>query len=281
VAARIHQDRRCRTWTDEDGAFRLDALLAPEAGARVLASLTAQSDRRFAAARADGTEEPTDAYRADALVALITGQGILTPTATTHRSTTTGSKTTQPTTTGRTPDPRATMVLRVDLDALRRGSVGEGEICEIPGVGPVPVEVAREHLGDALVDLVITNGVDVTTICRLGRSIPVPLQIALTERDRTCVVPGCGVAVGLERDHWQVAFAQGGTASMDNLALLCRHHHQLKTHHGFQLVGGPPHWEFLPPDTPKVAKRTKKRVPRRRPPPPPPSTGPPLFPLEE
>ena len=35
--------------------------------------------------------------------------------------------------------PRAQVTLRVDLGALRRGAVGPGEVCEIPGVGPVPV----------------------------------------------------------------------------------------------------------------------------------------------
>jgi hypothetical protein len=291
LAARIHQDRRCRTWTDDDGAFRLDATLAPEAGARVLASLTAQSDRIFARARTEGTREPTDAYRADALVALVTGEGILTPTTTERRASGKRAATGPDVDCGRTPDPRATTILRVDLDALRRGSVGEGEICEIPGVGPVPVEVARQHLGEDLVDVVITNGVDVTTICRLGRAIPVPLQIAIAERDQyRCVVPGCGVTNGLERDHWRVDFAKGGVASMDNLALLCAHHHKKKTHHDFTLVGGPDRWQLLPPEQPKVTtrnkKRTTKRTPRKRPPPTrppatPPPDGSPLFHLEE
>ncbi|HEX7443207.1 MAG TPA: HNH endonuclease signature motif containing protein, partial [Acidimicrobiales bacterium] len=92
-------------------------------------------------------------------------------------------------------------------------------------------------MGDALCDLVITDGVDVTTVCRLGRSVPEALKTAIAERDQRCVVPGCGVALGLERDHWQVDFAKGGVASMDNLARLCTHHHQLKTHHGFALTG--------------------------------------------
>ena len=71
--------RRCRTWTDEDGAVRLDARLAPDAGAAVVASLRAQSNRCFERARKAGAHEPAEAYAADALVALVTGRGLLGP----------------------------------------------------------------------------------------------------------------------------------------------------------------------------------------------------------
>ena len=133
-------------------------------------------------------------------------------------------------------------------------------MCEIEGLGPIPVDEAIATMGRALCHLVITDGVDVTTICRMGRNIPLPLALALLERDRTCVVPGCDVTKGLEFDHWQVDYAQGGTISMDNLARLCKHHHRLKTHRGFRLMGGPGQWEFVAPDTP----RQPKRKPRRR-----------------
>ena len=87
-AARIHARRHCRTWTDEEGAFRLEALLTPDAGARVLASLRARSDRVFDQARRTGLLEPPDAYRADALVALVCGAGV--HGATTHGTTASG-----------------------------------------------------------------------------------------------------------------------------------------------------------------------------------------------
>ena len=87
------------------------------------------------------------------------------------------------------------------------------------------------------------------------------LRTALVARDRTCVVPGCGVSWGLEIDH-VVPFAEGGPTSLDNLALLCHHHHFLKTFEGWVLErtggertdgGGPgraragPTWTFEPP----------------------------------
>src|ERR1700722_5345232 len=310
----IRRSRRCRTWTDTDGAFRLDALLTPDAGASLLASLTTESDRIFQEARKAGVDESPIAYTADALVSLVTGQGILgsdrsraertdasrRPTASSHADspprggagpapdpllaaaaevgTTTGSVPAPVVSIGADRDgrderrtPSATVHLRVDLDALRRGSLSEGEVCEIPGVGPVPIETARSLMGDAITDLVITNGVDVTTVCHLGRSIPRPLKTALMERDQTCVVPGCDVRRGLEIDHWQVSFADGGPATLENLARLCGHHHYLRTHRGFTLDGGPGRWRFSPPKTPKAPKpksrtRTKAGSKQRRPP---------------
>jgi hypothetical protein len=37
------------------------------------------------------------------------------------------------------------------------------------------------------------------------------------------------VAEGLEFDHWAVSFAEGGPASLANIARLCHHHHYLRT----------------------------------------------------
>jgi hypothetical protein len=254
----IHDSRHCRTWTDRDGAFRLDARLTPDAGASLAAVLNGEADSVFHRARRADRRESPDAYRADALVALVTGRGVIGPgrprtktsstDATTTDDTTTDDSTTDDTTTDDTTggtDPRAVVTVRVDLDALRRGSIGPGEICEIPGVGPVPVETARELMGDAITRLVITNGVDVTTVCHLGRSIPAHLRTALEDRDPTCVVPGCDTASGLEIDHWGVDFSDGGPASLDNVARLCHHHHQLRTHKGFQLLGGPGRWQWV------------------------------------
>ena len=83
---RLHQNRRCFTGTDTDGAFVLRALLAPDAGARVRAALEAQAERVFEQARTAGAHEGGDAYRADALVALVTGRGVLGPRGEAGRS---------------------------------------------------------------------------------------------------------------------------------------------------------------------------------------------------
>jgi len=188
------------------GAFRLDARLTPDAGASLLASLRAESTRVFDQARKDGLVESSDAYAADALVALVTGRG----NDSDHSGGGTDTEDPGSNRQAKRPGLRASVHVRVDLDALRTGVIGDGQICEIPGVGPIPVETATELMGDALCHLVITNGIDVTTICHLGRSIPAALKIALIERDPTCVVPGCDVATRLEIDHRIVPFARTG-----------------------------------------------------------------------
>ncbi len=278
VHAAIHAQRRCRTWTDEQGAFRLDALLTPEAGASLLAALKIRSDRCFHASRRAGIHEALDAYTADALVSLVTGAGA-------PGEKQSGQNGSEDKTSGQkrppAPGPRAMVQLRVDLGALRRGSVGDGETCEIPGVGPVPVSTARELLGDAWVDLVISDGVDVTTICRMGRTLPTPLRTAIVERDRSCVVPGCDVAEGLEFDHWQVDYRADGPVSMENIARLCHYHHYLRTHQKFVLSGGPGNWRFDPPEHPNPRRRPRRKRPKTTATMATSGSDPPIFTIEE
>ena len=131
-------------------------------------------------------------------------------------------------------------------------------------------------MGDAITRLVITNGVDVTTVCHLGRSIPAPLRTAVVDRDRRCVVPGCDSTTGLEIDHWGDS-VDGGPASLENVARLCHHHHQLRTHQGFQLLGGPGRWRWVTPE--QVNGPTATESPPDDGPCEP--DGPPLFVLEE
>jgi len=225
-AARLHSSRRLRTWTDEDGAFRLDARLTPEAGASVLSSLKAESDRIFAGARASGVRESSGAYLADALVSLLSSPGPV----------------------GESRRPKALVHLRVDIEALRRGNTGPGETCEIAGVGPVSIATARELLGDCIANLLVTSSSDVHAICNLGRAVPTRLYHALLERDRCCAVPGCSATYNLEIDHRVVPFADGGPTRLENLARICHHHHFLKTYEGYRLEGEPGAWVWVHPD---------------------------------
>jgi len=149
--------------------------------------------------------------------------------------------------------PSAHVVVRVDAGALRRGWLEGAEVCEIPGVGPIPVATAREILGDAFFTIVVTDGVDVRCVTGTGRTIPTRLRVALYERDPVCVVPGCGVTHHLEIDHWQRDYSMDGPTQLDNLARLCGRHHAMKTHTGWRLVGGPGKWKWVPPRVRRAA----------------------------
>ena len=146
--------------------------------------------------------------------------------------------------------PPATVMVRIDLEALRRGRAAPGECSEIDGSGPVPVPVVAGLMDDAFLALVFTEAGDIRAVSHQGRTINRHLRTALAFRDRCCVVPGCRVPYGLEIDH-VIPMEHGGPTEIDNLALLCRHHHRIKTYEGWTLERtGPsdedPGWTFTP-----------------------------------
>jgi len=216
AAERIRRGRFLRSWTDRDGAVRLDGRFAPDDGARLLARVKAEAERLQAEARRSRQREGADAYAADALVGLATGGAVS----------------------------QAVVQVEVDAAAYERGRVLPGERSVIRGVGPVPVEVVRRLARDGVVKLLERDGVEVTRVAHLGRAIPAHLRSALEARDPTCVVPGCDVRNGLEIDHI-LPYARGGHTSLANLARLCRYHHAQKTHRGWRLEGHPGHWRWL------------------------------------
>ena len=287
---RIRDARYLRHYTDSDGAFRLEGLFTPDAGAKVLAALAPTRTVLFDEARRLGIRERPEAYEADALVALLTGERRQpysrgpadetgpddtasegtgpgdngpgtgpadTGPADTDRAGTDQAGTGRADADGRTTTDRSTVLpppasvhLTVDVEALRRGSLEGNERCEIPGVGPVPLETARSLLGDAILHLVITKGTDIASITYLGRTITAPLERALIARDETCVVPGCDVRDGLEIDHRIIPVVENGPTAMWNLCRLCSRHHHMRHHKGFRLEGGPGTWQWLPPEKP-------------------------------
>jgi hypothetical protein len=222
----IHRARYVRHWSDPDGAFRLDAKLTPVQGAKFLSALGVEADARFDVARTAGDHEPPAAYGADALVALVTGEAI--------------------STSGRSSS-RTTVGIRVDGSALVRGHAEEGEMCDIPGVGPVPVAAVRSQLPEAFVKILVHQGADVTTVCHVGRTVTAHVQSALEARDPVCVVPRCDVAQGLENHHWDVEYRVCKTTSLAGLARVCHWHHGLLTFGGYELVGAPGSWEMRAP----------------------------------
>ncbi|MDE3086391.1 MAG: DUF222 domain-containing protein [Acidobacteriota bacterium] len=227
---KIHGRRALRHYRDHDGALRIDGRFTAEAGGRLLAALQAETDALFEAARREATHEPVAAYRADALVNLVTGGASVSPAT-------------------RKPSVRAGTQLTVSVDAtaLERGHVGPGEVCEIPGVGPVSVEKVRRLLPFADVWTVVRDSVDVLSVCHVGRLVTTHQQKALEQRDRRCVVPGCTVGHGLENHHWPEDFARSGRTSLAELARVCPRHHDMISYRGWRLDGGPGRWRLVGP----------------------------------
>ena len=145
-----------------------------DAGAAFRASHRPIVDEMFKAARAEGRREPYEAYAFDAFMELVRRAASAgrpaDDAAEDRRRAATTSRPWPPRAPSRTPRklrrrPRAAArhvgIIRIDHSALRRGSVEGDEVCEIVGLGPIPVSVARELLGDAVLKLVITKGIDV------------------------------------------------------------------------------------------------------------------------
>ena len=210
--ARAKQERHFRTWTK--GFATHGSFSGPtEEIAKILGALEPLTKARFDEARRAGERESHDAYRFDALVTAVTTTA--TPAGRSKKS-----------------DPTACVL--VGLQALLNGKAGPGEVCEIPGVGPVPVAHARDVLSHGLLQLVITDGVDVQTVVSTNRHVPPALKIAIAVRDRTCRARGCDCDRMLERHH-TVDFVESQRTTYHELGKLCPKHHDLVTHRKYTI----------------------------------------------
>jgi hypothetical protein len=154
-------------------------------------------------------------------------------------------------------NPRYLALLRIDTAALQRGRVEGEELCEIAGIGPVPVSVARTLLGEAIVKLVITNGVDVANVTHLGRGPTTAQKVALLWANPTCTADGCPRR-RIEYDH-QKPWAETKHTRLDELDPLCTYHHDLKTRLGWALVPGKGERALVPPDDPRHPRHQAAR----------------------
>jgi hypothetical protein len=217
--ARVHRGRFWRRWTDAEGGRCGSYRLPVEAAAVIEAAARPFIDAALDAARRAGVREPSEAYAADGLVAM--AQAAVTNCS--ERPNARGGRGRR-----RTGDRRELIGL-VNLESLTRGSVEAGELCEIAGVGPVPLDVARDVFGDALLRIVIAHGVDVRTVVHTGRTASAVQETAVLVRDRgRCRRPSCDLPIS-EIDH-TIGFAKTRRTTLDDLVGLCGHDHDLKTH---------------------------------------------------
>jgi Domain of unknown function (DUF222) len=241
---RLRRDRFVRVYKDAEGAWNLFARGTVDDGARFMTVLEPLIDEQFKLARAEGREEPLEAYAFDALMQLAELAG--------------GGASSGDRAAGETPKPKPTPVkhlalIRVDHEALVRGAIDGEEKCEIAGLGPIPVRIARELLGEAILKLVITKGVDVANVTHLGRSVTVAQQVALWWQSRECTREGCTRTERLENDH-RKDWVQTHHTRLDEIDQLCDHDHDLKTHKRWSLVDGKGKRPMVPPDDPRHPK---------------------------
>ena len=182
----------------------------PHVGTSIVARAEAEAARLARKARQEGGDrEPFEAYLADAYAALLAGSD-------------------------RGPARRPELVVLVSHEVARRGwtDVRDGEVCKIPGVGPISPEVAKEIARDAFLSGVFYDGKDLRHFERWSRSIPVEVLIALElgeppEFDGVRCTD-CSNRFRTELDHVKPRVARG-PSSHPNLKPRCWRCHQAKT----------------------------------------------------
>ena len=137
------------------------------------------------------------------------------------------------------------VLILVDGIALKRGHVSTGERCEIIGVGPVSIDWVRQLLPHAIVDVLVHDGVDITTYASATRAIRKAVRLAVGTRDQFCVVRGCRQR-HTQHDH-RHDYATGGPGSADNLNVLCLFHHHQKAQANARLERHGDNWHWYPP----------------------------------
>ena len=210
VAEEQYRDRELNHYYDHDGCLVIKARLPAEQGALIVKALEMAMEKDYVgaaenvgAASAAITETPISARRADAIAEI----------AETYMNNNESS--------GSTAD-RYQVVVHVTAETseLEDGPHVTAETSRRIGCDSTVVNIKDDDNGEPL------------SIGRRSRSIPPPMRRALRNRDRGCRFPGCTntrFVDGHHIKHW----ADGGETSLDNLILLCRHHHHLVHEGGF------------------------------------------------
>ncbi|WP_244604330.1 HNH endonuclease signature motif containing protein [Microbacterium oleivorans] len=119
---------------------------------------------------------------------------------------------------------------------------GNGPTAQVDGVGPVPLDRARELCGAASGWMRVLTHPETGVVLSVGREQyrpPADLRRLVAWRAARCMAPGCGIpADRCDIDH-TVDWHHGGHTDAANLAPLCRGHHTLKHHTDWRVRAKP------------------------------------------
>ena len=138
-------------------------------------------------------------------------------------------------------------VLQQQIDWTTLGA-GVGGVTD-DGLELSPSVVRRLACDADIIPIALGTKGEVLDVGRTHRLITPALWRALVCRDRHCAFPGCTRPPVMGHAHHIIHWLHGGLTKLDNLVLLCGHHHRVLHHTPWQvrlsaLTGRP---EFLPP----------------------------------
>jgi hypothetical protein len=225
-ARRVDQDgREPKSWDHNEidlkdtyqGGWHLRGGFDPETGAELAAALDAEAEAIYRAGGTTGENLTLGRRRAMALMEIIRRH--LDPAHTDTQI-------------------PPTVMVSVTLDELLKRS-GHGDL--IGTHEKITSDTIRRLACDANLIRIVTDGA--SEILDLGRSVrtaPPRYKRALAVRDKGCVFPGCDRPPSHCRAHhiqwWD---RDGGETSLQNLALLCHHHHHLVHEGRWKLTRAP------------------------------------------
>jgi hypothetical protein len=212
---RAHKERCLTHGTEPGGVTWLYAKGPTERMVDLFEAIDDERELCFARARKAGERDTFEAFGFDALMALARSR-------------------TDDTEPGLHRARRRKMSIRVDFPAIADGALHDGEICEIPGIGPYPIDAALERLrgSNDLLHLVITRGKDVHGIVTNTRHVAEAIHSAIDWQHPTCVEDGCDIAWPLELDHTTspTGYYDTQRTCFDELEPRCKPHHRDRTH---------------------------------------------------
>jgi hypothetical protein len=139
---------------------------------------------------------------------------------------------------------RALLTITIDHQWLRRAT-GHGTLDDDT---LTDVHTARRWACDAeIIPILLGTRSEPLDIGRRTRAVPDAIRRALNHRDGGCAFPGCTRRPRRCQAHHVDHWIDGGPTRLDNLTLLCGHHHQLLHHEHWhvEMIHGRP-W-FTPP----------------------------------
>lgn len=213
-----YNNRDLSHYYDHDGCLVIKARLPAEQGALIVKALEMAMEKDFNESdRADEVRDDVTAVTSERIA--VRRADALADIAETYMNNSESS--------GSTAD-RYQVVVHVSADAVPSRQTPEIED------GPhVTAETSRRIACDcSMVGVTEDENGEPLSISRRSRSIPPAMRRALRMRDGGCRFPGCTntrFVDGHHIKHW----ADGGETCLDNLVLLCRHHHRLVHEGGF------------------------------------------------